>query len=315
MSAVGTMVSARGVVGRTLRELGGEHPNVWGLTSDVGDPIKPFADAFPDRYVDVGIAEQNVVGIAAGLALEGMIPFVAGMAPFISMRSLEQNRTDVCYQDLPVRFVGWGGGLTTGGGSTHNAMEDIALMRTLVNMAVVSCSDPNMVATVMRQSIVYDHPLYIRLGKGKSDPCIYEPESMTGEIGRGLVAREGSAATIMAHGELVAEALAAAESLASDGIDARVVDMYSIKPLDTELLLRCIDETGYLVVTEDHLAYGGLSSAIADVLVDADVRPKGFRRLGIPQLYTGFGSAPEQWAKYGYGRDGIAATVRALLPE
>ncbi len=313
MSAIGTMVSARGVVGQTLHELAAEHPHVWGLTSDVGDPIKAFAQAFPDRYVDVGIAEQNVVGIAAGLALEGMMPFVAGMAPFISMRSLEQNRTDVCYQDLPVRFVGWGGGLTTGGGSTHNAMEDVALMRTLVNMAVVSCSDPNMVGAVMRRSMAYEHPLYIRLGKGKSDPCIYEPETMTGEIGAGLVARDGGDATIMAHGELVAEALAAAEQLAADGIDARVVDMYSIKPLDTELLLRCVDETGYLVVTEDHLAFGGLASAIADVLVDEGVRPKGFRRLGVPQLYTGFGSAPEQWVKYGYGRDGVAAAVRELL--
>lgn len=313
MSVVGAMVSARGVAGQTLHDLAVDHPNVWGLTADVGGPIAAFARDFPDRYVDVGIAEQNVVGIAAGLALEGMVPFVAGMAPFVSMRSLEQNRTDVCYQDLPVRFVAWGGGLTTGGGATHNAMEDIALMRTLVNMGVVSCSDPNMVGAVMRSSMGYEHPLYIRLGQGKSDPCIYEPETMTGEIGKGIVARDGTDATIMAHGELVAEALAAADLLAADGISARVVDMYSIKPLDTELLLRCVDETQHLVVTEDHLAFGGLASAIADELIDHGVRPAGFRRLGVPQLYTGFGSAPEQWVKHGYGRAGVAAAVADLL--
>jgi transketolase len=202
---------------------------VWGLTSDVGDPLAPFAKAFPDRYVDVGIAEQSVVGVAAGLALEGAIPFIGGMAPFISMRSLEQNRTDVCYQDLPVRFIGWGGGLVNGGGSTHNAMEDIALMKTLVNMSVVSVADPNMIGTIMRRSMDHPHPLYLRIGKGKGDRCLYDPATTEVEIGRGLVARPGSDVTLIAHGELVWEALQAAELLAVDGIEARVIDMYSMR--------------------------------------------------------------------------------------
>ena len=134
----GSFMSARSVVGDTLHELGLKHNNVWGLTADTGGWLAPFKKDFPDRFIDVGIAEQNLAGIAAGLALEGNIPFIAGMVPFMTMRACEQNRTAVCYQDLPVRFIGTGGGLTSGGGSTHNAMEDIAIMKSLVNMTVLS---------------------------------------------------------------------------------------------------------------------------------------------------------------------------------
>ncbi|MEV5848627.1 transketolase C-terminal domain-containing protein [Streptomyces sp. NPDC051985] len=309
----GATASARAIAGRTLCELAAEDPRVWGMTPDTGAPIADFARTFPDRYIDVGIAEQNAVGVAAGLALEGMIPFIAGMAPFLSMRSFEQVRTDVCYQNLPVRFVAWNGGLTTGGGSTHNAMEDIALMKVIVNMNVVSLADPGMVAPVMRQSMSLPGPLFIRLGNGKSDPCLYDLDTVDVRIGKGHVARDGDDVTIFAHGEPVTEMLYAAELLAAEGISARVVDMYSISPLDTELLFRCVEETGHVVVVEDHLIHGGLASSIADRFVDAGVLPKAFRRLGVPQVYTGFGSAHDQWVKYGYDRVGVVAAVKRML--
>jgi transketolase len=309
----GDTISGRGMVGSTLLALGEDHPNVWGLTADVGDPIAPFAAAFPDRYVDVGIAEANLAGIAAGLALEGMIPFIAGMAPFVSMRALEQNRTDVCYQDLPVRFVGWGAGLVNGGGSTHNAMEDIALMKALVNMTVLSIGDPNMIGTLMRHSMTYEHPVYFRIGKGKADRMLYDPATTDTPIGTGLVARDGTDATIFAHGEIMWQALQAAEQLAADGISARVIDMYTIKPLDTDLVFRAVEETGNIVVLEDHLMEGGLASSIADAFVDHGVYPRRFKRLGTPQVYVGFGSAEAQWTKYGYDQSATVAAVRSML--
>ena len=311
--AFGETISGRGVVGTTLLELADAHPNVWGLTADVGDPIASFARAHPDRYIDVGVAEANLAGIAAGLALEGMIPFIAGMAPFVTMRALEQNRTDICYQDLPVRLIGWGAGLVNAAGSTHNAMEDIALMKALVNMTVVSVGDPNMIAAIMRQSVEHPHPLYLRIGKGKADRMLYDPETTAAPIGTGLVARDGTDATIFAHGEIVWEALMAAEDLTADGIDTRVIDMYTIKPLDTDLVFRAVEETGNIVVLEDHLMEGGLASSLADAFVDHGVHPKRFTRLGTPQVYVGFGSAQEQWTKYGYDRAATVATVREML--
>ena len=309
----GERISGRGMVGSTLLALADEHPNVWGLTADVGDPIAPFAAAHPDRYIDVGVAEANLAGIAAGLALEGMIPFIAGMAPFVTMRALEQNRTDICYQDLPVRLVGWGAGLVNAAGSTHNAMEDIALMKALVNMTVVSVADPNMIGAIMRESIAHPHPLYLRIGKGRADRMLYDPATTAATIGTGLVARDGSDATIFTHGEVVWEALMAADDLADDGIDVRVIDMYTIKPLDLELVFSAVAETGNVVVLEDHLTEGGLASSLADAFVDHAVYPRRFTRLGTPQVYVGFGSAEEQWTKYGYDRAATAAAVKAML--
>lgn len=309
----GSFLSARSVMGDTIYELGQKHDNVWALTADTGGSVKDFIKAFPDRFIDVGVAEQNLAGIAAGLALEGNIPFIAGMIPFMTMRACEQNRTAICYQDLPVRFVGTGGGLTSGGGSTHNAMEDIAIMKALVNMTVLSIGDPNMVRDIMILSMDYPHPLYIRLAQGKKDRMLYEPGTYTYKIGMGLTPREGQDATIIAHGEMVFEALGAADTLAAEGIDVRVVDMYSIKPLDTDLVYKAVKETGNIVVLEDHLMDGGLASTIADAFADGGVYPKNFKRLGIPQVYAGFGSGEEQRTKYGYDQAAMVAAVKKML--
>jgi transketolase len=309
----GQFLSARSVSGDTIVELGQKFKNVWALTADTGGALKEYKNQFPDRYIDVGVAEQNLAGIAAGLALEGNIPFIFGMIPFMVMRACEQNRTAICYQDLPVRFIGTGGGLTSGGGSTHNAMEDISIMKSLVNMTVLSIGDPNMVRDIMLLSMTYPHPLYLRLAQGKKDRMIYEPGKYEFKIGMGLTARDGSDATIFAHGEMVFEAIEAADILAKDGIKARVIDMYSIKPVDKDLIIKAIKETGNVLVLEDHLMDGGLASTIADVFADAGVYPKKFKRLGIPQVYAGFGSGEELRKKYGYDFTAAAAAVKGML--
>jgi transketolase len=308
----GSFLSARSVMGDTMHELGQKHDNVWALTADTGGALKEFKQDFPDRFIDTGVAEQNCAGIAAGLALEGNIPFIAGMIPFMTMRACEQNRTAICYQDLPVRFIGTGGGLTSGGGSTHNAMEDISIMKSLVNMTVLSIGDPNMVGDIMKLSMDYPHPLYIRLAQGKKDRMLYEPGTRTYNIGMGITARDGKDATIIAHGEMVYVALEAATALAEEGIDTRVIDMYSIKPLDTDLLFKAVRETRNIVVLEDHLMEGGLASTIADAFADGDISPKNFKRLGIPQVFAGFGSGEELRAKYGYDDVATVAAVKKM---
>lgn len=309
----GDFLSARSVASETIVELGHRYENVWAITADIGGSIKQFKNDYPEKYVDVGVAEQNLAGIAAGLALEGNIPFIFGMIPFMVMRACEQNRSAICYQDLPVRFIGTGGGLTSGGGSTHNAMEDIGIMKSMVNMTVLSIGDPNMVRDIMLLSIDYPHPMYLRLAQGKKDRMLYEPGKYTYKIGMGLTAREGKDATIIAHGEMVFEALEAANLLVAEGIDTRVVDMYSIKPLDREILFKAVTETKNLLVLEDHLMEGGLASSISDALADESIYPKKFKRLGIPQVYAGFGSGEALRKKYGYDKTAAAAAVKQMV--
>lgn len=309
----GSFASARSVVGGTIHELAQKHDNVWGLAADTGGSLAAFKEEFPDRFIDVGVAEQNLAGIAAGLALEGNIPFITGMIPFMVMRACEQNRTDIAYQDLPVRLIGTGGGLTSGGGSTHNAMEDIAIMKSMVNMTVLSIGDPNMIRDILILSMEYPHPMFIRLAQGKQDRVLYEPGEFEYEIGKGLTPHEGKDATIIAHGEMVFESIEAANALEEEGISVRVIDMYSIKPLDKELVLKAVKETGNILVLEDHLMEGGLASTIADFFADEGVYPKKFKRLGIPQVYAGFGSGPEQRKKYGYDKDAAIAAVKEML--
>ncbi|MBN9173371.1 MAG: transketolase family protein [Microbacterium sp.] len=306
----GEFLGARSVIGSTLAELGEEHDNLWVITPDIGATLVEFRDRFPERFLDVGLAEQASVGIASGLAYDGNIPVVSGMLPFLSMRALEQIRTDVCYPNLPVKIIGTHGGLVGNGGSTHYAVEDLALMCALTNMTVTSIGDPLMVGEIIRQSMSMTGPIYIRLAVGKKDKVLYEPGQHEVRIGKGIVAREGTDVTIFTHGTTVAQALDAADELAEDGRSVRVVDMFTLKPIDEELIVRCAEETdGRFVVLEDHLAYGGLASRIADVAADRGIRLTAFERLGIPQVYAGFGEDEQLRDKYGYG---LSATVAAL---
>lgn len=310
----GEFLGARSVIGTTLAELGDEYENLWVLTPDIGATLVEFRDKFPDRFLDVGLAEQACVGIAAGLAYDGNIPVVSGMLPFLSMRALEQVRTDVCYPNLPVRIIGTHGGLVGNGGSTHYAVEDLALMCALTNMTVTSIGDPLMVGEIIRQSMTMQGPIYIRLAVGKKDKVLYEPGQHEVRIGKGIVAREGTDATIFTHGTTVAQALDAADELAADGRSVRVVDMFTLKPIDEELIVRSAAETGgRFVVLEDHLAYGGLATRVADVVADRGIRLTAFERLGIPQVYAGFGEDEQLRDKHGYGLSATTAALRRVI--
>ncbi|MEY4533418.1 MAG: hypothetical protein RI926_1187 [Actinomycetota bacterium] len=313
----GEWLSARSVIGSTLAELGGEYDNLWTITPEIGATLGEFRALYPDRFLDVGIAEQVSIGVAAGLAYEGNIPVVSGMLPFLSMRALEQIRSDVCYPNLPVKIIGTHGGLVGNGGSTHYAVEDLALMCALTNMTVTSIADPLMAGDILRQSMKMSGPIYIRLGVGKSDMVLYEPGQHDIQIGKGIVARDGYDATIFTHGTTVAQALEAAETLGALGHSIRVIDMFTLKPIDADLIERCAKETGgRFVVLEDHLAYGGLASRVADVLADRNIHLTAFERLGIPQVYAGFGGDEELRDKYGYGLTStISAVMRALAAK
>ncbi|MDX2376338.1 transketolase family protein [Microbacterium sp. LRZ72] len=310
----GDFLGARSVIGSTLAELGEEHDNLWVLTPDIGATLVEFREKYPERFLDVGLAEQACVGIAAGLAYDGNIPVVSGMLPFLSMRALEQVRTDVCYPNLPVKIIGTHAGLVGNGGSTHYAVEDLALMCALTNMTVTSIGDPLMVGEVLRQSMTMSGPIYIRLAVGKKDKVLYEPGQHDVQIGKGIVAREGTDATIFTHGTVVAQALDAADELAKDGRSVRVVDMFTLKPIDEELIVRSAAETGgRFIVLEDHLAYGGLASRVADVVADRGLHLTAFERLGIPQVYAGFGEDEQLRDKHGYGLEATVAAARRAI--
>ncbi|MDO4491617.1 MAG: transketolase C-terminal domain-containing protein [Lachnospiraceae bacterium] len=308
----GEWISARTVIGSTLYEIGKTNEKLFVCTPDVGMSLIEFQEAFPERYVDVGIAEQNVIGVAAGLALDGNIPVVMGMLPFLSMRACEQVRTAVCYQNLPVRIIGTGGGLTSGGGSTHNAMEDIAIEKSFVNMQVISICDPNMIRDILMLSMDVPGPMYIRLAQGKKDRQLYEPGTIQFKIGGSVTCVEGNDCTILAHGEMVGMAIDVAEAMKEEGISVRVIDCYSIKPWDKEAVQKAIDETGNIIVWEDHLMEGGFASTIADYIVDNAVPVKSFKRFGVPQVYAGFGSGEEQQIKYGYHKKDVSEYIRSI---
>lgn len=301
--------SARSVIGDTVEALGDQDARVWLMTPDVGFGCKGFKEKHPDRFIDTGIAEQCVVGVASGLAYEGNIPFIIGMMPFMSMRALEQVRTDVCYPNLPVRIVANYSGLTGNGGSTHYAMEDMALYSSLVNMTVCAASDPVQLRQIIEKSLNYDGPLSIRIDPGKENRIFYTAEDVF-EIGKGFTAREGNDLTIIACGEMVDYALQVHEQAKQLGLNVRVIDMFTVKPLDEELVKKAAEETGNLIVWEDHLMKNGLASAVADVLADEGIGVKSFKRFGVPQTYPGFGSAEELYHLYGYDVEAVMNYIR-----
>jgi transketolase len=268
---------------QTLCELAATDQRIWLLTGDVGySVLEGFRDTYPDRYVNVGVAEQNMTGIAAGLASSGKIVFTYSIANFPTLRCLEQIRNDICYHQLPVRVVAVGGGFAYGPqGYTHHGTEDLAIMRALPSMTVVAPGDPVETRLATRALVSLPGPAYLRLGKSQ-EPVVYAaPPDFT--IGKAIQLRGGGDATLISTGAMLAHTLDVADQLASqEGLRARVLSMHTLKPLDVEAVRSAACETGGIVTVEEHSVTGGLGSAVADVLAAMD-RPRcALRKFGAP---------------------------------
>lgn len=284
--------------GEVLLELGESQDKVVVLDADLAEATKTklFAEKFPDRFFDMGIAEQNMIATAAGLATCGKIPYASTFAVFAAGRAYDQIRNSVCYPNLNVKICATHAGVTVGeDGATHQMIEDLALMRVLPNMKVLSPCDDIETKWMINQIAKIDGPVYVRLAR-LATPKIYE-ENQTFEIGKAISFGEGTDGTVFATGITVAEALKAQEILESQGIYIRVVDMHSIKPIDEEMIIKCAKETKKLVSIEDHSVIGGLGGAIAEVLTSK--YPAKLIRLGINDTFGKSGKAEDLMKYFG----------------
>ena len=297
---------------RNLIDLAREDERVFLLVGDVGySLVEPFAREFPGRFVNIGIAEQNMTGIATGLALCDKVVFTYSLANFPTLRCLEQIRNDVCYHNANVKIVSSGGGLAYGSlGATHHVTEDLAIMRTLPNMTVVAPSDP-IEATLATQAIArWAGPCYLRLVK-TGDPIIHQA-TPDFQIGKAIKLREGRDVTLVATGGMLRDTIQAAEQLAQQGIQSRVLSMHTIKPLDVEAVLAAAEETSAIITIEEHSIIGGLGSAVAEVIAESDISVT-FKRMGIRGSFcTEVGSQEYLKKIYSLSVEGISKTVQSL---
>ena len=297
--------------GAGLYEAGKADANVVALTADLKGSLKmeAFADAFPERYYECGIAEANMVGAAAGLAIGGKIPFVGSFAEFVTGRVYDQIRMEVCYGETNVKIASSHAGITLGeDGATHQTMEDIALMRALPNMVVINPCDWTQTKNATIAAAKYDGPVYLRFGRPKvADFMPDEPF----EIGKAYVLNEGKDVTIFATGHMVWEALQAAEALEAEGICAEVIDIATIKPLDTEAVIASAVKTGAVVVAEEHNMAGGLGELIAGVL--ASTSPKPIEYVNGKDQFGQSGTPAELLAAYGMDAAHIAQAAKKVM--
>lgn len=306
-------IATRESYGNALAELGAKYPELVVLDADLAAATKTgiFKKAFPDRHIDCGIAECNMVGIAAGLATTGKIPFVSSFAMFAAGRAFEQIRNSVGYPQLNVKIGATHAGISVGeDGATHQCNEDIALMRTIPGMVVINPADDVEAKAAVKAAIEHVGPVYIRFGR-LAVPVINDTPEYKFEIGKGVVLREGKDATIIATGLCVSESLAAAELLAKDGIQAKVINIHTIKPLDEELIVRAAEETGKVFTVEEHSIIGGLGSAVCDCL--SEKAPTKVVKIGINDVYGESGPAVELVKKYGLNSEGIYKKIKENL--
>jgi len=283
---------------------------IWALTGDLGIGLfDEFERVAPGRYLNVGIAEQNLVGIAAGLAYAGKTPIAYSIAPFLTSRPHDQVRVDVALARANAKLVGVGGGVAYGTlGPTHHAIEDIALMRALPNLTVLTPADPAETATATRAMLAHDGPVYLRLGKNGEPAAL--PEGSTFEIGRARCVRDGGDVAILSCGPMLAEALAAADLLAVDGVAARVVHLGTIKPFDAAGVVEACTGVNAVVTVEEHTVLGGLGSAVAETLAEAGCGVR-LRRIGMPDCFAhAVGSRDHLLRHYGLDAAATAAAAR-----
>ena len=306
-------VATRVSYGEALVELGNERDDFVVLDADLAAATQTgkFKAAHPERFYDAGSAESNLMGLAAGIATTGHVAFASTFAMFAAGRAYEQVRNSIGYPHLNVKIGATHAGISVGeDGATHQCCEDIALMRTISGMTVIVPADDIEARACARAAYEFEGPVYMRFGR-LATPVINDCEDYEFKIGRGVVVREGSDVTIIACGLMVAEALEAAEALAADGIDAEVINMHTIKPLDERLVVASAKKTGRVVTAEEHSIIGGLGEAVASVL--AEQHPVPMRRVGVRDVYGESGPAADLLHKYGLDADGIEAAVRSVL--
>jgi transketolase len=305
--------STRDTYGKVLVELGREYKEIVVLDADLAVSTKTalFAKEFPDRFFDLGVAEQDMISTAAGLAACGKIVFASTFAVFGSGRAWDQLRMSVAYPRLNVKVVVTHAGITTGeDGASHQANEDLAITRVLPNLTVVVPADAIETEKVVRAAVKYYGPMYIRLSRPKT-PVVYENANYELKIGKGIVMRPGKDLTIFACGIMVAASLEVAEILAQEGIEARVVNLHTLKPLDKQLIVSCAQETGAVVTAEEHSIIGGLGAAVAEVLVENELVP--MVRVGVKDIFGESGKPEELLVKYGLTAQDIVQAAKVVL--
>lgn len=306
-------IATRESYGNALAELGAKYPDVVVLDADLAAATKTgiFKKAFPDRHIDCGIAECNMMGIAAGLAATGKIPFASSFAMFAAGRAFEQVRNAIGYPKLNVKIGATHAGISVGeDGATHQCNEDIALMRTIPGMVVINPADDVEAKAAVEAAIKHQGPVYLRFGR-LAVPVLNDPSNYKFELGKGVVLREGKDITLVATGLCVSETLEAAEKLAKDGIDAKVINIHTIKPIDENLIVASAKETGKVVTIEEHSIIGGLGSAVCDVL--SAKAPTKVLKIGIEDTYGESGPAVELIKKYGLDSEGIYKKVKSFV--
>lgn len=289
-------IATRQSYGEALAKIGKENKNIVVLDADLSGSTKTsiFAKEFPDRFINVGIAEQNLMGISAGLATYGKIPFASTFAVFAAGRAYDQIRSSICYPNLNVKICATHAGITAGeDGATHQMLEDISLMRTMPNVQVFSPSDDIQTKWLIEEISKIQGPVYVRLAR-MATPTIYD-KNQKFEIGKMVQLGEGTDASIFSTGVMVSEALKAQEKLAQEGINVRVIDVHTIKPIDREMIVKCAKETDKLITVEDHSIIGGLGSGICEVLLEE--YPKKVTRIGMKDRFGKSGKA-DQLLKY-----------------
>ena len=303
-------IATRESYGNALAELGTEHSDVVVLDADLAAATKTgvFQKAHPERFIDCGIAECNMMGVAAGLASAGLVPFASSFAMFAAGRAYEQVRNSIGYPHLNVKIGATHAGISVGeDGATHQCNEDIALMRTIPGMTVICPADDVEARAAVRAAYEHEGPVYLRFGR-LAVPVINDRPDYKFEIGKGVVLREGKDLTIITTGLPVSSCLEAAEMLAADGIDAKVINIHTIKPLDEELVLAAAKETGKVVTVEEHSVIGGLGSAVCDLL--AEKAPTRVMKIGINDTFGESGPAAELIRKYGLDAESIYNKVK-----
>ena len=306
-------IATRDSYGTALVELGKDHENLVVLDADLAAATKTgvFQKVFPDRHIDCGIAECNMMGIAAGLATTGKVPFVSSFAMFAAGRAYEQVRNSIGYPHLNVKIGATHAGISVGeDGASHQCNEDLALMRTIPGMTVINPSDDVEAQAAVKAAFKMDGPVYLRFGR-LAVPVINDNPDYKFEIGKGVLLKEGSDVTLVATGLCVSAALEAAEKLEADGIHAEVINIHTIKPLDEEIILNSVKKTGKVVTAEEHSVIGGLGSAVCDCL--SEKMPAKVCKIGVNDVFGESGPAVKLLEKYGLDGQGIYEKVKAFV--